>query len=169
MDVNEAVRTILAVRKYRDEPVPQEVIRRIVEAGWLTGSSINKQPWHFVVVEDRERLRELGGLLRSGPYTADAGFAIVVAIERASPYGVSDASRAVQSMLLAGWSDGVGSNWVGFGGLDEVAKLLGVPDSYDVFAVLPFGYPIDPVGKGIKRRKPLGEIASRESFGNAFD
>src|SRR3712207_9556965 len=101
MDVFDAVRTVLAVRSYRDEPIPAEVVRRIIEAGHLTGSSLNLQPWHFVVVEDRETLQQLGGLLRSGRYTADAALAIAVAIERDSPYAVSDASRAIQSMVLA--------------------------------------------------------------------
>jgi hypothetical protein len=54
MDVFEAVRTLLAVRRYRGEPVPEATVRRIVEAGRLTGSAMNEQPWHFVVVQDRE-------------------------------------------------------------------------------------------------------------------
>ena len=67
MDVIEAVRTVLAVRDYQDKPVPPDVIRRIIEAGQLTGSSMNSQPWHFVIVENRDALRQLGALARSGP------------------------------------------------------------------------------------------------------
>ena len=167
MDVFEAVRTVLAVRQYQETPISDDLVRRIVEAGQLTGSSMNLQPWHFIVVDDRETLRELGGLLSSGRYTADAPLAIVVAIER-SRFAVSDASRAIQSMLLTAWAEGVGSNWVGFGGLDGVGRLLGVPDDYEVFAVLPFGYPSERIGKGDKERKPLGEIASRGRFGQPF-
>jgi nitroreductase len=47
MEVFDAVRTLLAVRNYQDKPVPPEVVRRIIEAGRLTGSSMNRQPWHF--------------------------------------------------------------------------------------------------------------------------
>lgn len=78
---------------------------------------MNGQPWHFIVVQDRETLRRLGALAQSGPYVAQAPLAIVVAVEKTG-FAVSDASRAVQSMLLTAWADGVGSNWVGFGGLD---------------------------------------------------
>src|ERR687886_257348 len=99
MDVFEAVRTVLAVRKYQDRPVPAGEVRRIVEAGHLTASSMNLQPWHFVVVEDRDTLRRIGGLAKTGPYIAEAPLAIVVAIEK-SRFGVSDASRAIQSMVL---------------------------------------------------------------------
>ena len=168
MDVFEAVRTVLAVRSYKDRRIPDDVVRRIVEAGRLTGSSMNKQPWQFVVVSNRDTLRRLGELARSGPYIADAPLAIAVAVEKASKFAVSDASRAVQSMVLTAWSDGVGSNWAGFGGLDAAGKLLGVPAAYDVLAVVPFGYPASAVGRGKKSRKPLGEVAHRERFGQPF-
>jgi nitroreductase len=72
-------------------------------------------------------------------------------------------------MLLAAWADGVGSNWVGFGGLDEVKALLGVPAGLDVLAVLPLGYPAGIVGRGRKRRKPLGAVAHRERHGRPFE
>ena len=166
--VFDAVRTVLAVREYQDRPVPQEVVARIVEAAHLTASSINLQPWHFVVVRDADTLRELGRLVRTGPYIANAPLAIVVAHERASKYGESDASRAIQSMILVAWADGVGSNWTGFGGLEEVREKVGLPDGYDVLAVLPFGYPVRELGKGKKKRKPIGEVASAETFGTPF-
>jgi len=167
MDVFEAVRTVVAVRTYQDRPVSAEIVRRVVEAGRLTGSSMNGQPWHFIVVEDRETLRQLGAVARSGPYTAQAPVAIVVAIEQ-TKFAVSDASRAIQSMILTAWSAGVGSNWVGFLGLPDVKALLGIPDGLEVLAVLPFGYPARPAGRGKKQRKALSEVAHRERFGQAF-
>jgi nitroreductase len=164
MDVFEAIRTMLAVRRYQDKPIPEATVGRIVEAGRLTGSAKNLQPWHFVVVQDREALRRLGALARTGAHVAQAPLAVVVAVDK-SPFAVSDASRAIQSMLLAGWADGVGSNWVGFGGMDEVKALLHIPAQLDVLAILPFGYPVGVVGLGKKRRKSLGEVAHRERYG----
>jgi len=158
MEVFDAVRTVMAVRGYKEKPVPRDIVRRIVEAGRLTGSSMNGQPWHFVVVEDRDALRQLGRLARSGPYIAQAPLAVVVAIEK-TRYAVSDATRAIQSMILTAWSEGVGSNWVGFLGLTEVKPLLGIPDDLDVLAILPFGFPAQALGRGKKRRKPLSEVA----------
>lgn len=168
MDVFEAVRTILAVRRYQDKPVPEEVVRRILEAGRLTASSMNLQPWHFVVVEDKDTLRQLGAMVRTGPYLAEAALAIVVVIER-TKFAVSDGSRAIQDMLLTAWGDGVGSNWVGFiGGLDQIKPLLNIPAELDVLAVLPFGYPAQAVGRGRKNRKPLAQVASRERYGQPW-
>jgi nitroreductase len=167
MEVFEAVRTVLAVRRFQDKPLPPDVIRRIVEAGRLTGSSMNGQPWHFIVVENPETLRQLGALARSGPYIAGAAAAVVVAIEK-TKFAVSDASRAIQSMILTAWSDGVGSNWAGFLGLREVKSLLGIPEDLDVLAVLPFGYPAQAHGRGKKQRKALSEVAHRERFGQPF-
>jgi nitroreductase len=167
MEVFEAVRTALAVRAYQERPVPPEVIRRIVEAGRLTGSSMNGQPWHFIVVENRRTLEQLGGLARTGPYTAQAPLAIVVAIER-TKFAVSDASRAIQSMMLTAWAEGIGSNWVGFLGMSAVKSLLDIPDDLDLIAILPFGYPAQVRGRGKKKRKALSKIAHRERFGQAF-
>ena len=168
MEAFEAVRTLLAVRRYLDRAVPEAVIRKIVEAGRLTGSAMNLQPWHFVVVQDRETLRRLGSLARSGPYVAQAPLAIVVAVEKSS-YAVSDASRAIHSMLLVAWSEGVGSNWVGFNNLDKVNALLEIPAGLDVLAILPFGYPAGKIGRGKKNRKPLGAVAHRERYGQPFE
>lgn len=168
MEVFEAVRTMLAVRRYQDRPVPEAVLRRVLEAGRLTGSAMNTQPWHFIVVRDRETLRRLGALAQTGPYIAQAPLAIVVAVDK-SRFAVSDASRAIQSMLLTAWADGVGSNWVGFGGLEEVKALLKIPAKVDVLAILPFGYPVGVVGRGKKQRKPLGAVAHREHYGQPVE
>jgi nitroreductase len=166
MDVFETIRTMLAVRRYKDEPVPEATLRRVVEAGRLTGSAKNMQPWHFIVVQDRKTLQKLGALARTGAHVARAAAAVVVLVER-TPFAVSDASRAIQSMLLAAWADGVGSNWVGFGGLEEVKTLLGIPAKLDVLAILPFGHPAGTVG-GLKDRKALATVAHRERYGQPF-
>jgi nitroreductase len=129
---------------------------------------MNSQPWHFIVVEDRDALRRLGALARTGPYVAQAPLAIAVVIER-TKFSVSDASRAIQSMILTAWSEGVGSNWVGFLNLDEVKPLLRIPDDLDVLAIVSFGYPAQAVGKGQKLRKPLSEVAHGGQFGQPFE
>jgi nitroreductase len=169
MDAFEAIRTLLAVRRYQDKPISEATVRRIVEAGRLTGSAKNAQPWHFIVVQQRATLRELGTLARSGPYVAEAALAIVVVVDK-TPFAVSDASRAIQSMLLAAWADGVASNWVGFvGGLDAVKACLMIPAKLDVLAILPFGHPVGVVGRGKKQRKTLGAVAHRARYGQPFE
>ena len=168
MDVFEAVRTVLAVRQFQDRAIDEAIVREIVEAARLTGSSINGQPWHFIVVQNRETLRKLGAIAWTGPYTAQAPLAIVVGMEH-SVYAVSDGSRAIQSMILTAWSHGIGSNWVGFNDLAEIRPLLGIPNSIDVLAIVPFGYPVRTLGKGRKNRKLLSEAAHNEHWEQPFD
>jgi len=153
-----------AVREYQDKPVPDETLRRIVEAAHLTASAGNRQPWHFILVKDRERLRKLGSLMRTGPYIANAAAAVIVAYERDNRAAITDASRAIQSMMLAAWGEGVGSNWTGLMGIDAVREEFGVPESFDVIAVMPLGYPKRKV-IGKKKRKPFNEVVSAERFG----
>ena len=169
MDTFDAIRTILAVRHFKDTPIPEPIVRQIIEAGRLTASGGNSQPWHFIVVRDKETLRRLGQLARTGPYIPQAPLAIVVAMDHNRPIAVSDGSRAIQDMILAAWSQGVGSNWVGFNSLLEVNRLLGIPEEVSVLAILPFGYPVEAVGKGQKNRKPLGEVAYKERWGKPFE
>jgi nitroreductase len=167
METFDTIRTVLAVRRFKDTPIPEPIVRQIVEAGRLTASGGNSQPWHFIVVRDKETLRQLGQLARTGRYIPQAPLAIVVAMDR-SPLADSDGSRAIQDMILAAWSQGVGSNWVSFNSLPEVNSLLGIPQDVSVLAILPFGYPAEAIGKGQKKRKPLGEVAYNERWGEPF-
>lgn len=167
MKIFDAVRTLTAVRRYTDQPIPADLVRRILESAWLTASSRNGQPWHFVAVQDRALLRQLGSLAQSGPYIADAVLAVVVIMEE-SIYNVSDVSRAVQSMVLTAWDEGVGSNWVGFGNLAWANAVLGIPPELTVMAIVPFGYPAVRLGRGKKQRNPFAEVVSSERYGQPF-
>ena len=167
METFDTIRTVLAVRRFKDTPIPEPVIREIVEAGRLTASGGNSQPWHFIVVRDKETLHKLGQLARTGPYISQAPLAIVVTVDHSSRLVESDGSRAIQDMILTAWSQGIGSNWVGYN-LPEVSSLLGIHGENSVLAILPFGYPAEEIGKGQKKRKPLGEVAYNERWGEPF-
>src|SRR5215467_7570754 len=91
METFDAIRTVLAVRRFKNTPIPEPIVRQIVEAGRLTASGGNTQPWHFIVVRDKETLRRLGQLARTGPYIPQAPLAIVVAMDR-RPLAESDCS-----------------------------------------------------------------------------
>ena len=166
MEVYKAVSTVLAVREFRTESVDDTIINKIIESARLTGSSMNLQPWHFILIRNRDKLISIGEIVTSGKYTAQASFAIVVATDKSSQFAVSDASRAIQSMMLTALSEGIGSNWTGWIGMTKVADLLCVPNNLDVIAVIPFGYPKQIRTKGIKNRKSVGEIVHSEQFGS---
>src|SRR5204863_7528121 len=166
METFDAIRTVLAVRHFKDTPIPEPIVRQIVEAGHLTASAGNSQPWHFIVVRDKQTLRQLGQLARTGPYITQAPLAIVVAMDR-SPLADSDGSRAIQNMILVAWSQGVGSNWVGYNNLPEVNPLLGIPEDISVLATPSFSYRVEAIGKGQKKCKPLGQVAYHQPWGEA--
>lgn len=167
MDVFEAVETLLAVRSYKDYPIPGEIVTRILEAGRLTASAMNKQPWDFVVVQKGQTLQRLGELASTGGYIAQAPLAIAIAVPD-STLGHIDGARAAQDMMLVAWQAGVGSNWVGNVNRPEIKELLNLPPERMVLAIIPFGYPVEDIGRGIKDRKPLSEVAHAERYGTAY-
>lgn len=167
METFEAVKTMLAVRSYRDEVIPDEIVARIVEAARLTGSSRNRQQWDFIVVQDVDALNRLGELATTGSYISDAPLAIAVVVPD-SAVGYIDGARASQDMMLTAWEAGIGSNWVGNVNTDDIKRLLNVPPERMILNIIPFGYPTEEIGKGVKNRKPLTEVAHEEQFGQPF-
>ena len=167
MSVFECVRGRVETREFKPDPVPEAVIQKILEAGRWSPSQRNQQPWHFIVVQDRDSLRRLGAMAPSGPYLADAPLAVVVATEGAR-VPLIDGTRAVSSMQLVAWEEGLGSCWVGSVDRQGVKRLLGIPDACELITVLPFGYPTDAAKQLKKRRKPLDQMAHRGHFGTPY-
>ena len=172
MDVNDAVRSRLTVREYKPDPIPGEVVHKLLEAGRLAPSSQNLQPWHFVVVRDGETIRRLGELATQGPFVGDAPLVIAIATDD-TPRAQLDAGRALQQMELVAWEEGMGTCFVGIRQADQnqaIKELLGIPDHLVLLTVLPFGYRLNAdMGRfGRRNRKSLSEVAHVERFGEAY-
>lgn len=169
METIQAIKTLLAVKSYKPDPVSRKEVKTILEAGRLTGSAHNNQPWRFVVVRDQEMRSKLAEQISTSPYIADAPVAIGVFVEDNGGWERMDGARAIQSMLLAAWDVGLGSTWTSgprFG--DLVKDYLKVPDKYEFIGFITLGIPDQLVGKGIKRRKRLREIAFTDRFGEEY-
>ena len=104
MDVHEAIRTRYAVRDFRPDPLPDETITKILEAGRLAPSQQNRQQWHFVVVRDRETLKTVGELSPSGGFIAGAPMAVAV-VMRGAKMAQVDAARAVEGVTNSGGAE----------------------------------------------------------------
>lgn len=168
MDVFDCIRTRPAIRSFRPDPVPPDVVTKILAAGRQAHSQRNRQPWRFVVIQHRETLKQIGALASSGPYIADAPLAIALVIEGAkNPY--IDGTRAAECLMLAAWGEGIGSCWVG--GLDrpKIKELLGIPEDTELVTVIPFGYPTNAEREQKKIRKRLGKLAFRERYGQPYE
>ncbi len=167
MDTFDAIKSMLAVRDYRDQPLPAEAVKRILEAGRLTGSSRNTQQWDFIVIQDAQARQTLGKLAAHGPYIAKAALAIAIVVP-SSPVGYIDGTRAAQDMMLTAWAMGIGSNWVGNVDTAEIKQILRVPEERMILTIIPFGYPSAALGQGKKDRKPLNQVAHKEQLGHAY-
>jgi nitroreductase len=169
VDVRLAIASRREVREYDERPIPPEVEGWILDAGRLSGSAQNRQPWRFVVVESadvRERLAEcvfVPGNVR--------GAALVIAIVLGGDRPASlDAGRATQNMLLAAHGEGVGGCPNGMPDRDKAAEVLGLGDGVRPVNVLTFGYPArprDPESRSAEawsaraNRKPLDDLVTR--------
>ena len=167
MDVYQCLRSRRTVREYKPDPIPQELVRRILQAGRWAPSSSNTQKWHFVVIQDRDTLAALGKIATHGPFIGQAPLAIAVVMDDA-PRPQLDAGRALQQMELMAWSEGVGMCFVGVREADQqqaIKKLLGIPEAMELITLLPFGYRAEgPKGSGTPR-KPMEDIVHWERFG----
>ncbi len=165
MDTFECIRKRRDIRSYLKKDVPDDVIRKIIEAGRLAPSAMNLQPWHFIVIKNKETLKELGKFCLSGRFIVDASFAIVVITEPSNKWHEIDGARAVQNMSLAAWNEGVGTCWIGAIDRDKVKERLNIPKNLHVLTVLPFGYPEEFIVKRKKVRKSPNEVFHWEKFG----
>ena len=173
METWQAIDSIRVVREFSDRPVSDAEVERIVNAGRRAGSSKNLQRWDFVIVRDRDRLRELS---RAGPFAthvADAAVAIALVTPDPSqpdqPRSVIwDLGRAAQNMVLAAWELGIGSVPATVYEHDLVDKLLGLPDDRHCEYILSFGYPADETlltaPKKAGGRASLAEVLHEEEW-----
>ncbi len=141
MQTLDAIRTKRAVRKYTDQTVTDAVIRKILNAGRRAQSSKNTQPWDFVVVRDREMLRQLAACGNFAAHLAGAAFAvaIIASVERSFDIG-----QTAAYMQLAAWDSGVSSCIASIYEPDRAKQLLGVPAEKYFNTTLAFGYAADP-------------------------
>jgi nitroreductase len=154
-------------RRYRPEPLPDEVVTRILDAGRLSGSGSNRQPWTFVVVESRERIEALARGVYAPGNVLGAGLVVAVVIRGKGPISF-DAGRAAQNMLLAAWNEGIASCPNGLADRDAVRAALALTDEDEAPAiVLTFGVPErhrDPESRTAAEwsaranRRPLDEV-----------
>jgi len=162
MDVFEAIERRHSVRAYLPDPVPQEKLARVLEAGRLAPSAANVQPWHFVVVKDAEKRNRLAEGEKWTGFLAEAPIAIVGCGDKeASPkWCIVDTTIALENMVLAATGEGLGTCWIGSFVEAEVKKLLNLPDKYCVVAILSLGFPrekLDLERKLLKTARPERE------------
>jgi nitroreductase len=170
MDVRLAIASRREVREYAQDPLPADVVERILDAGRLAGSAQNRQPWAFVVPESRARIERLAPAVFAPQNVLGAAVVVAIVVHGKGPTAF-DAGRAAENMLLAAWAEGVGSCPNGVADQDAARAALELADEDEKVAiVLSFGYPArhrDPSARPADEwsaranRRPLDEVVRR--------
>ncbi len=150
-----------SIRRYKSKPVPDDVLKNILEAGRLAPSADNIQPWHFIVVTAPEIKRELSGGMWRG-FIKDSAFTIVGCGDKTNKWSTVDVAIALENMVLAAEAQEVGSCWIGVFEEEEIKKLLGIPGNLKVVALVSFGYPAEKLNP--RNKKNLETIVHYNRF-----
>lgn len=167
-EMTDQIRTVRQARLYRPDRVPDDVLEELLEIARWTGSSRNTQPWQFVVVTDKDLLRQISQVRTPINWVADAPLAIAIVLTGASETSEAfDEGRVTERLLIGARVLGLGGGTAWFGDADQQAaakKVLGIPAERTARSVVVIGYPTttkdhrpNPSQPG---RKPLAELVS---------
>lgn len=161
MDALEAIFKRRSVRKYVKKEIEDDKVEVLLKAAMYAPSAGNEQPWHFVVVKNRELLKKLAEAHPNGKMLNDAALAIVVCVDKKlSKYKVDmwvqDCSASTQNILLAATALGIGSVWLGVYPVEkrikDVSETLRIPEDITPFSIVSLGYPENEVFKELPER-----------------
>lgn len=146
MEVDQAIRTKRAVRAFSDQPIPDDALREILNAGRRAQSSKNTQPWAFIAIRDRARLEALSKMGHFAGHLAGAATAVAILTpDPAQRWSIMfDAGQAASYMQLAAWGMGIASCPATIYEPEAARELLNFPDEYHIHVALSFGYPRNP-------------------------
>ena len=165
MSLIDAILSRRSIRRYENKDIPEEVLRQILEAGRQAPSAANRQPIRFVIVKDQDILKNLCDNLITR-FVKAAPLAVVGCADIKSlltgKWAIVDATIAMQNMVIAAWTLGVGSCWIGACNEEKVKELLKIPDKWKVVALITFGYPAEQPKP--KKKKSIEELFSFNSF-----
>jgi nitroreductase len=171
MEAWDAIRARRNVRSFDDRPIAEQDLARIAEAAWRSPSSTNQQAWTFVVVTERETLRELATVWRYAAHVADAAAAVALVTPRTDDADTRetyqyDLGQATMSIMLAAADLGIGSCHASVQDEPRARRILGIPDDQRVEWLISLGYPRERPLTPIARpdRRPLEEVVRRERW-----
>ncbi len=161
METLEAIRKRRSIRKYKPDPIPRQDLETIVDAGRLAATGSNRQPWDFIVVQDRATIAQFKS---AGAWIESAPAVIAVVLDSSSRWWVEDGAAAIENMLLACTALGYGSCWVEGDALpreEEFKRLLGVPAGKRLMALVPVGIPDE---SPTREKKSLEQVIHWERY-----
>jgi len=169
LDAYDCILSKLDIREFDPaRRITPDLKRKILEAARLTGSAMNSQHWHFLVVEGQDRLKVLANDSTTGKWVQGANLAVMILTEEKRSFQQIDVGRVVQDMQIAAWNYGVASCI--FTGVDKEAlqRDFAIPENLNASAVVGFGYPVKKISGRKKNRKMISELVSVDKFGQPF-
>jgi len=169
MEVMEAIRNRKSIRVYKEIPVPQDKLDKLLEAARLAPSGGNRQQWKFVVVRDAEKRRILSEAANGQRQVAQAP--VIIAGVSTAPDNMMicgvpgypvDLSIALDHITLEAAAEGLGTCWIGAFSQDKSREIMGIPDNCRIVCLLTIGYPAEE-GRP-KSRKSLDEIVCYDTY-----
>jgi nitroreductase len=163
METQKAIRERYSCRSFLSKQIPKEIIEKLIDAARLAPTARNIQPWEFVVVTQKERLKKIGSLAQSGPFIADSACCIAIFCKD-TKYYLEDGCAATENILLCATDLGLGSCWVAGDKkpyAEEIRKFLEVPEGFKLVSLIALGYPKE---KKSTDKRPLEEVIHWEKF-----
>jgi nitroreductase len=171
--VFEAITRRRSIRAFKSQDVPKDIVKKLLEAGRWAPSADNIQPWEFIVVRKPGVKRRLVEAALGQAFIEEASLVIVVCanedrsaegygVRGRSLYCIQDTSAAVQNILLAAYSLGLGTCWIGAFNEDEAREVLRIPAGIRPVVIIPVGYPAESPAP--RNRRPLSQVVHRETF-----
>jgi nitroreductase len=172
-EVTREMRKVRQARQYRPDPIPDDVLDELLEIARWTGSSRNTQPWHFIVIDDKEQLHQISQLRTPINWVAAAPLAIAIVLDGKSESGEAyDEGRVTERLMIGARLLGLGGGiaWFGDAAQEAQAKqILGIPAERTARSAVVLGYPTtfkdprpNPAQAG---RRPRSELVSYNRFG----
>ena len=164
MSVIEIILSRRSIRRYEDTKIPKDVLDQIIDSGRQSPSAANKQPYHFVVVEDSELKQQMSGMfsrfLKKAP---------IIIVGCANPkarltgkWAIIDTTIALENMVLGAWGLGIGSCWIGNFKEEKIKELLKIPQDWKVVALITLGYPAEKPKP--RKKKQTNDLFSVNQF-----
>lgn len=165
LDAIDMILSRRSIRHYEQKKIPNEILNKILEAGRQAPSAANRQPLHFIVVTDYNIKKELSkGLFNR--FIKDSPLTIVGCANTGDrltgKWSIVDTTIALQNMVIAAWTMGIGSCWIGDFKEEKVKELLQIHNKWKVVALIPFGYPAEQPKP--RKKKPITELVSFNKF-----
>ena len=175
MDFYDVIKTRRSIRSFSSKQIPEQTLKRILNAARLAPSANNRQPWRYIIIRDTEKINQIAQLASNQLFIAEAPVVVVICglryTNRHSWFGESmyilETAISIEHLVLAARNEGLGTCWVGAFDKQGVEKLLNIPQGSPPIMITPLGYPKDESAfSDVVDRYPLREICYSEKYGN---